>query len=126
MLKKSEKDIANRLDVSPSKIDRKLTEISSHTVLRYASLPKSINWDEFKATRDTKGNRTFIITDNYKRVIKNHSLLNNSFIKFIVHQHYLIKNLPFSCVPIFALIFCSSGNIWSRCIPILSSSSYST
>ena len=64
MLKQSEKDIANRLDVSPSKIDRKLTEISSHTVLRHASLPKSMNWDEFKATRDTKGKMAFIITDN--------------------------------------------------------------
>ena len=47
-----------------SLINRKLTEISSHTVLRHASLPKSMNWDEFKATRDTKGKMAFIITDN--------------------------------------------------------------
>ena len=64
MMKQSEKDISKRLDVSVSKIDRKLTEISSHTVLRHASLPKSMNWDEFKATRDTKGKMAFIITDN--------------------------------------------------------------
>ena len=46
-----------------SLINRKLTEISSHTVLRHASLPKSMNWDEFKATKDTKGRMVFIITD---------------------------------------------------------------
>ena len=64
MMKQSEKDISERLDISVSKIDRKLTEISSHTVLRHEFLPKSMNWDEFKATRDTKGKMAFIITDN--------------------------------------------------------------
>ena len=64
MMKQSEKDISERLDISVSKIDRKLTEISSHTVLRHASLPKSMNWDEFKATKDTKGKMAFIITDS--------------------------------------------------------------
>ena len=64
MMKQSEKDISERLDISVSKIDRKLTEISSHTVLRHASLPKSMNWDEFKATKDPKGKMAFIITDN--------------------------------------------------------------
>lgn len=64
MLKQSEKDIANRLDVSVSKIDRKLNDISSHTVLRHSSLPSSMNWDEFKATKDTKGKMAFIIVDN--------------------------------------------------------------
>ena len=64
MKKQSEKDIAKRLDVSVSKIDRKLNEISSHTVLRHSHLPKSMNWDEFKATKDTKGKMAFIITDN--------------------------------------------------------------
>ena len=64
MMKQSEKDISERLDVSVSKIDRKLTEISSHSVLRHSTLPKSMNWDEFKATKDTKGKMAFIITDN--------------------------------------------------------------
>lgn len=64
MEKQSEKDIAKRLDVSISKIDRKLNEISSHTVLRHPVLPKSMNWDEFKATKDTKGKMAFIIVDN--------------------------------------------------------------
>lgn len=64
MSKQSEKDVAKRLDISVSKIDRKLTEISSHTVLRHSALPQSMNWDEFKATKDTKGKMAFIITDN--------------------------------------------------------------
>lgn len=64
MQKQSEKDIAKRLDVSVSKIDRKLNEISSHTVLRHEHLPINMNWDEFKATRDTTGKMAFIIVDN--------------------------------------------------------------
>lgn len=64
MFKQSEKDIAKKLDISVSKIDRKLTEISSHTVLRHSHLPKAMNWDEFKATKDTKGKMAFIVVDN--------------------------------------------------------------
>ena len=66
MEKQSEKDIAKRMDVSVSVIDRILNEISSHTVLRHPTLPNSMNWDEFKATKDTKGKMAFIITDNDK------------------------------------------------------------
>ena len=43
MEKQSEKDIFKRLDISVSKIDRKLNEISSHTVLRHSHLPESMN-----------------------------------------------------------------------------------
>lgn len=64
MEKQSEKDIAKRMDVSVSVVDRILNDISSHTVLRHPTLPKSMNWDEFKATKDTKGKMAFIITDN--------------------------------------------------------------
>ena len=64
MGKQSEKDIAKRIDVSVSVVDRILNEISSHTVLRHSTLPKSMNWDEFKATKDTTGKMAFIITDN--------------------------------------------------------------
>lgn len=46
-MKQSEKDNSKRLNVSVSKIDRKLTEISSHTVLRHSTLPKSMNWDDY-------------------------------------------------------------------------------
>lgn len=64
MKKQSEKDIAERTCVSVSKIDRVLNDISSHTVLRHPTLPTSMNWDEFKATKDTKGKMAFIIVDN--------------------------------------------------------------
>lgn len=69
MEKQSEKDIAKRLDISVSKVNRKLNEISSHTVLRHSCLPTSMNWDEFKATKDTKGKMAFIITDNDSKEI---------------------------------------------------------
>ena len=69
MIKQSEKDIASRLGISVSKIDRRLNEISNHKVLRHPNLPKSMNWDEFKATKDTKGKMAFIITDTDKRTI---------------------------------------------------------
>ena len=64
MKKQSEKDIAERKGVSVSKIDSVLNDISSHTVLRHPTLPKHMNWDEFKATNDTKGKMAFIIVDN--------------------------------------------------------------
>ena len=43
MLKQSEKDISNRLDISVSKIDRKLNDFSPHTVLKHSILPYSKN-----------------------------------------------------------------------------------
>lgn len=43
MEKQSEKDIAKRMDVSVSVINRILNDISSHTVLRHPTLPKSMN-----------------------------------------------------------------------------------
>ena len=55
MKKQSEKDIAKRFDVSVSKTNRNLNDISSHTVLRHEFLPTHMNWNEFKATNDTKG-----------------------------------------------------------------------
>ena len=64
MKKQSEKDIAERTGVSVSKIDKILNTISSHTVLRHSTLPKSMNWDEFKATKDTKGKMAFMIVNN--------------------------------------------------------------
>lgn len=64
MKKQSEKDIAERVNVSVSKVDKVLDEISSHTLLRHEHLPSSMNWDEFKATKDTKGKMAFIIVNN--------------------------------------------------------------
>lgn len=60
------KNCNNTFIAETTLIDRKLNEISSHTVLRHPILPESMNWDEFKATKDTKGKMAFIITDNDK------------------------------------------------------------
>lgn len=64
MKKQSEKDIAYRTNVSVSKIDRVLNDISSKTILRHPELPTYMNWDEFKATKDSNGKMAFIIVDN--------------------------------------------------------------
>lgn len=64
MTKQSEKDIAKQNNVSISKVDKILNNISSHTVMRHEHLPINMNWDEFKATKDTKGKMAFIIVDN--------------------------------------------------------------
>lgn len=64
MKKQSEKDIAERTNVSSSKVNRILDDISSKTILRHPVLPESMNWDEFKATKDTKGKMAFIIVNN--------------------------------------------------------------
>lgn len=64
MKKQSEKDIAERNSVSVSKVDRFLNEISSKAVLRHPYLPEFMNWDEFKATKATKGKMAFIIVNN--------------------------------------------------------------
>jgi len=62
----SEKDIAKFTNISPSSVDSILDDISKKSVLRHSHLPKSMNWDEFNATKDTKGKMAFIITDNSK------------------------------------------------------------
>ena len=99
MFKQSEKDISNRLDVSVSKINRKLNDISSHTVLRHASLPSSMNWDEFKATKDTKGKMAFIITDNDKGNIfdiqdsRKSADLNKYFRRYSKHERNKVKHI---------------------------------
>ena len=52
--KQSEKDIADRVNVSTSK-----------TLLRHPCLPINMNWDEFKSTN----NMAFMVMDNDKRTI---------------------------------------------------------
>ena len=66
MKKQSEKDVAERTNVSVSKVDKVLNDISSKTILRHSHLPLYMNWDEFKATKDTKGKMAFMIVDNNK------------------------------------------------------------
>ena len=64
MTKSSEKDIAQRANVSTSSVEEVLKDLSSKSVLRHPSLPLNMNWDEFKATKDTKGKMAFLIVDN--------------------------------------------------------------
>jgi len=71
MTKSSEKDIAKRHNVSVSKVDEILSDISSDSILTHEHLPSEMNFDEFKATKDTKSKMAFIITDN-----SNHSIFD--------------------------------------------------
>ena len=58
-----EKDISKHFNVSHNKINRIMHELSRKTVLP-GSLPTIMNFDEFKATKDTEGKMAFIITNN--------------------------------------------------------------
>lgn len=69
MTKTSQKDIAQRANISTSSVEEVLLDISSNTILKHSNLPKIMNWDEFKATKDTKGKMAFIIMDNQKGTI---------------------------------------------------------
>jgi transposase len=62
MNKTSEKDISKHFNVSHNKVNRIMHELSRKTVLP-GTLPTIMNFDEFKATRDTIGKMAFIITD---------------------------------------------------------------
>ncbi len=54
MLKKDEKDIARRLYFPVSKIDGRLNDILSHTILKHSSFQKYMNWRESKSTKNIK------------------------------------------------------------------------
>ena len=69
MTKTSQKDIAKRANISTSSVEQVLLDIASDTILKHSELPTKMNWDEFKATKDTKGKMAFIIMDNDKRNI---------------------------------------------------------
>ena len=62
MNKISEKDISKHFNVSHNKVNRIMHELSRKTVLP-GNLPTIMNFDEFKATKDTVGKMAFIITD---------------------------------------------------------------
>ena len=63
MNKISEKDIAFKHNVSHNKVNRIMNDLSSKKVLP-GKLPSIMNFDEFKATKDTEGKMAFIITNN--------------------------------------------------------------
>ena len=62
MNKISEKDIAKNHNVSHNFVNRILNSLSRKAVLP-GPLPTIMNFDEFKATKDTKGKMAFIITN---------------------------------------------------------------
>ena len=62
MNKISEKDISKHFNVSHNKVNRIMHELSNKKVLP-GKLPTIMNFDEFKATKDTVGKMAFIITD---------------------------------------------------------------
>lgn len=62
MNKISEKDISRHFNVSHNKVNRIMHELSNKKVLP-GNLPTIMNFDEFKATKDTVGKMAFIITD---------------------------------------------------------------
>ena len=62
MNKISEKDISKHFNVSHNKVNRIMHQLSCKTVLP-GTLPTIMNFDEFKATKDTIGKMAFIITD---------------------------------------------------------------
>lgn len=63
MNKISEKDISKHFNVSHNMVNRIMHKLSRKTVLP-GSLPTIMNFDEFKATRDTDSKMAFIITNN--------------------------------------------------------------
>ena len=95
MTKSSEKDIAKRNNVSASKVNRILHSISKKTIL--PTLPKEMNWDEFKATNDTTTKMAFIVTNNEKGTIfdilesRRTRDLNNYFSKYALKERNKVK-----------------------------------
>lgn len=63
MNKISEKDISKHFNVSHNMVNRIMHKLSRKTILP-GSLPTIMNFDEFKATRDTDSKMAFIITNN--------------------------------------------------------------
>lgn len=70
MNKGSEKDIANRNNVSSSSVNRTLDSITEDKIVKNNGLlPKVFGIDEFKATNDTISKMAFIIVDQDKKNI---------------------------------------------------------
>lgn len=86
MNKISEKDISKHFNVSHNKVNRIMHELSRKTVLP-GTLPTIMNFDEFKATKDTKGKMAFIITDtkNHKTFDILESRKSNYLTKYFYH-----------------------------------------
>lgn len=96
MNKISEKDIAKRHNVSHNKVNRIMHDLSNKKVL-IGKLPTIMNFDEFKATKDTKGKMAFIITDtNTHKTFdilesRKSNYLKRYFLRFPRKQRLVVK-----------------------------------
>lgn len=96
MDKLSEKDISKRNNVSPNKVNVIMDDLSIRTVLP-GPLPIVMNFDEFKATKDTKGKMAFLITNNVKGQVfdilesRKYNYLYKYFSRYGKHQRDKVK-----------------------------------
>ena len=104
MNKISEKDIASRHNVSHNKVNRIMNDLSRKTVLP-GTLPTIMNFDEFKATKDTEGKMAFIITNTKNGKTfdilpsRKSNYLKNYFLRF---QRKERLNVKFIIIDLFA------------------------
>ena len=96
MNKISEKDISKQFNVSHNKVNSIMHELSNKKVLP-GTLPSIMNFDEFKATKDTIGKMAFIITDtrNHKTFdileSRKSNYLKKYFFRFPRKQRLAVK-----------------------------------
>lgn len=86
MKKGSEKDIAERNNVSANHVNRILDEISKDKLVKnYGRLPDKLGIDEFNATKDTKSKMAFIIVNQ-----NNHNIfdINNSRLSLDIEKYF--------------------------------------
>ena len=88
--KQSEKDISKRLDISFSKIDRKISKLSSHNVLRHSSLFESMNWDEQDSGKSGDSGNYF---KRYSKFQRGMYLKMVNFIKTLIKNLNLLMNV---------------------------------
>ena len=86
MKKGSEKDIAERNNVSSSSVNRVLKSIAEDKIIKNnGKLPSILGIDEFKATKDTKSKMAFIIVDQVKQNIFD---INNSRLSLDIEKYF--------------------------------------
>ena len=96
MRKISEKDISKLFNVSHNTVNRIMHTLSKKTILP-GTLPIVMNFDEFKATKDTKGKMAFIITDTKSHKAfdilesRKANYLRKYFYRFPRHQRLAVK-----------------------------------
>ena len=95
MKKGSEKDIAERNNISTNSVNRILDSISKDNLVKNnGTLPTSFGIDEFSATKDTISKLAFIIVDQNKKNIFdiNNSRLSNDIYKYFSRYQLSERN----------------------------------